>query len=64
MDGRDLLYEICPNWNPKVKLIDVANLMTPFLARVLNSKGYKFYGTFHLGTVYDMKNFENMLVSK
>ena len=27
-------------------------------------KEYKFYGKFHLGAVYFMKNFDNMIVSK
>ena len=36
----------------------------PFLSRVINAKGYKFYGTFHLGATYNLKNFDNMIVGK
>ena len=65
MDGRDLLMEICPRWVPnKTKLIDIVKKVTPFCARVINYPSYKFYGKFHLGAIYYMKNFDNMIVSK
>ena len=65
MDGRDLMHEIYPQWNAnKTKLIDIVKKVTPFCARVINNKNYKFYGTFYLGAVYYMKNFDNMIVSK
>ena len=40
------------------------NVPPPFLSRVINAKGYKFYGTFHLGATYNLKNFDNMIVGK
>ncbi len=64
MDGRDLSYEICEEWNSNMSLLDAANSIPKFLTRVLSSKIYKFYGTFNLGAIYDLKNFNNMLVSK
>ena len=65
MDGRDLLIEIYPRWVAnKTKLIDIVQKVTPFCARVINYRTYKFYGTFHLGAIYYMKNFDNMIVSK
>jgi hypothetical protein len=65
MDGRDLMPEICPRWTAnKTKLIDIVKKVTPFCARVINYREYKFYGKFHLGAVYYMKNFDNMIVSK
>ena len=65
MDGRDLMHEIYPQWNAnKTKLIDIVKKVTPFCARVINYKNYKFYGAFYLGAVYYMKNFDNMIVSK
>jgi len=64
MDGRDLSSEICQNWNSNCNLVDIANNIPKFIMRVLNSKIYNFYGSFHLGAVYDLKNFNNMLVSK
>ena len=65
MDGRDLMPEIFPRWIAnKTKLIDIVKKVTPFCARVINYRGYKFYGNFHLGAVYYMKNFDNMIVSK
>lgn len=64
MDGRDLLNEICPKWTPEYKLIDIAKQITPFLEGVINYKGYKFYGRFIIGAVYNLTNFDNMLVSK
>jgi hypothetical protein len=65
MDGRDLMPEIYPRWvAKKTKLIDIVQKVTPFCARVINYRSYKFYGTFHLGAIYYMKNFDNMIVSK
>ncbi len=65
MDGRDLMPEICPRWLSKsTKLIDIVKKVTPFCERVVNNTDYKFYGKFHLGAVYYMKNFDNMIVSK
>ena len=65
MDGRDLMPEICPRWiAKKTKLIDIVKKVTPFCARVINYPDNKFYGKFHLGAVYYMKNFDSMIVSK
>ena len=64
MDGRDLLKDICPNWSPKSGLKSILEGMLPFLSRVINAKGYKFYGTFHLGATINLKNFESMIVGK
>ena len=64
MDGRDLLKNICPSWSPKSGLKAILEGMLPFLSKVINAKGYKFYGTFHLGATYNLKNFDNMIVGK
>jgi hypothetical protein len=64
MDGRDLLKNICPSWSPKSGLKPILEGMLPFLSKVINAKGYKFYGTFHLGATYNLKNFDNMIVGK
>ena len=65
MDGRDLMPEIYPNWIAnKTKLIDIVKRVSSFCAKVINNKEYKFYGKFHLGAVYFMKNFDTMIVSK
>ena len=62
MDGRDLLKEICPNWIPSNGFKTIFEGFLPFLSRVINARGYKFYGTFHLGAIYNLKNFDNMIV--
>ena len=64
MDGRDLFGEVCNNWNVNVTFCKIVEEIIPFCARVINTKGYKFYGRFHLGSVYDMRNFDKMIVSK
>ena len=64
MDGRDLFNEICPNWNSESKLEDIVKGLKVFLRKVVTAPGDKFYGPFHLRSVYDLKNFENMVVSK
>ncbi len=64
MDGRDLAPEICPSWNSNCGLLEIANSLTKFVIKVLTSKVYKFYGKFHVGAIYDLKNFNNMSVSK
>jgi hypothetical protein len=64
MDGRDLFEDICPKWDSKKGIKGIIDGMRPFLSKVINAKGYKFYGTFHVGAIYNLKNFENMIVSK
>ena len=64
MDGRDLFIDICPDWNKNYKIVDIANKLPKFINKVVLSKVYNFYGTFHIGAIYDLKNFSNMLVSK
>ena len=56
MDGRDLMNEICPKWNEKSSFKEILEGILPFLSRVINAKGYKFYGEFHLGATYNLKN--------
>ena len=62
MDGRDLLKEICPKWGSKSGLKPILEGLLPFLSRVINARGYKFYGEFDLGAIYNLKNFDNMIV--
>ena len=64
MDGRDLLNEVCPNWTPKTKLKEVIAGIIPFCAKVINSRTYQFFGTFHIESIYNMKIFDKLIVSK
>ena len=64
MDGRDLFNEVCKEWNPNMRIIDIINKLPDFVVRVRTSKVFCFYGCFHMGALYDMKNFNTMLVSK
>lgn len=64
MDGRDLRQNICPTWTKKSGLKTLLEGILPFLSKVINAKGYVFYGTFHLGAIYNLKNFANMIVGK
>lgn len=64
MDGRDLLCDVFPNWTPTTKLYEVCNQLPKFLEKVIDSLGYRFFGTFHVGAKYDLTNFDHMLVSK
>ena len=63
MDGRDLLKNIYPSWNKKTTLVEIVNQIPDFISKVINARRYKFYGEFHLGSTYDMKNFDNMIVN-
>ena len=63
MDGRDLLKEICKNWNSNMRIIDLISKLPDFIVRIRQSKVFNFYGKFEMGAMYDMKNFNNMLVS-
>jgi hypothetical protein len=63
MDGRDLFNEVCKEWNQNMRLVDIINKIPDFIVRMRISKVYNFYGCFHMGSLYDMKNFNNMLVS-
>jgi hypothetical protein len=63
MDGRDLAKEIAPDWHKNYTLYDLVHHIPKFINRVLNSKIYNLYGTFHIGAIYDLKNFNNMSVN-
>lgn len=63
MDGRDLSPSIILKWTPELSILGIANTIPIFIKNVLLAYDYQFYGTFYLNTVYDMKNFDNMLVS-
>jgi hypothetical protein len=63
MDGRDLAKEIVPDWHKNVTLYELAHNIPKFINRVLNSKIYNLYGSFHIGAIYDLKNFNNMSVN-
>ena len=64
MDGRDLLKEVCDNWNSNMRVVDIINKLPDLIVKVRTSKVFNFYGKFEMGALYDMKNFNNMLVSK
>ena len=63
MDGRNLSNSIIPNWNSETSLITLAKNLHNFLKKILTSNSYCFYGSFQIGSVYDLKNFNNMLVN-
>ena len=63
MDGRALSPSIILKWTPELSILGIANTIPIFIKNVLLADDYQFYGTFYLNTVYDMKNFDNMLVS-
>ena len=63
MDGRNLSNSIVPNWNSETSLTTLAKSLPNFIKQILTSTSYCFYGTFQLGSVYDLKNFNNMLVN-
>ena len=63
MDGRDLSPSIILKWIPEFSILGIANTIPIFIKYVLLANDYRFYGTFYINTVYDMKNFDNMLVS-
>ena len=63
MDGRNLSSSIILKWTPELSLLGVAKTIPIFIKKVLNAKDYEFYGEFMINSVYEMKNFNNMLVS-
>jgi hypothetical protein len=63
MDGRDLAQDLIPNWNKNNTLYEVAVSIPKFISKVLNSKIFSLYGLYHIGAVYDLKNFNNMSVN-
>ena len=62
MDGRNLSCSIILKWIPEISLLSVVNTIPVFIKNVLMARDYKFYGEFCVPSVYDMKNFNNMLV--
>ena len=63
MDGRNLSSSIILKWVPELSILGVARTIPVFIKKVLMAKDYEFYGEFYVNSVYDMKNFNNMLVS-
>ena len=63
MDGRNLSSSIILKWTPLLSLLGVAKTIPVFIKKVLNAKDYEFYGYFMVNSVYELKNFNNMLVS-
>ena len=63
MDGRNLAKSIILKWAPEISLIYVANTIPIFIKKVLTAKVYEFYGEFCLYSVYNLKNYNNMLVN-
>jgi len=63
MDGRNLSNSIILKWTPEMSLFDVVNTIPIFIKKVLTAKVYEFYGEFLLNSVYNLKNYNNMLVN-
>jgi len=63
MDGRNLSNSIIPEWKPQMRLDEIALLIPVFIKTILNSEAYNFYGSYSIDAVYDLKNFNNMLVN-
>ena len=63
MDGRNLSPSIILKWVPELSLFGIAKTIPIFIKKVLNAKDYEFYGEFAINSVYELKNFNNMLVS-
>ncbi len=63
MDGRNLSCSIILKWIPEISLLSIVNTIPVFIKKVLMARDYEFYGEFCVNSVYDMKNFNNMLVS-
>lgn len=63
MDGRNLSKNIILKWAPQIALIDIINTIPIFIKKVLTAKVYEFYGEFTLNSVYNLKNYNNMLVN-
>ena len=63
MDGRNLSSSVILKWTPEISLVGIAKTIPVFIKKVLMARDYEFYGEFCVNSVYEMKNFNNMLVS-
>ena len=63
MDGRNLSNSIIQKWKPETKLDKIAILIPDFIKNILTNDTYNFYGFYAIDAVYDLKNFNNMLVN-
>ena len=63
MDGRNLSNSIITEWKAQLKLNEIALLIPKFIKNILNNEAYNFYGFYSIDAVYDLKNFNNMLVN-
>lgn len=53
-DGRDLLKEIIKNWTPKTTITELTEGIINFVTILDNKNDDQFYGTFHIGEIYDL----------
>ena len=63
MDGRNLACNIIIKWSPQISLSSVVVTIPVFIKKVLKARDYEFYGEFVINSVYEMRNFNNMLVT-
>ena len=63
-DGRDLLKEIIKNWTPLTTISELTEGIINFVSILDNKNDYQFYGTFHLGEIYNLKSFSEYEESK
>ena len=63
MDGRNLSKSIILKWVSQITLLDIIKTIPIFIKKVLTAKVYEFYGEFTLNSIYNLKNYNNMLVN-
>lgn len=63
MDGRNLSPSIILKWTPLISLSSIVNTLPIFIKKVITASDYEFYGEFSINAVYELTNFNNMLVN-
>ena len=63
MNVINLSKRIILKWVSQIALIDIIKTIPIFIKKVLTAKVYEFYGDFTLNSVYNLKNYNNMLVN-
>lgn len=46
-----------------IKIVNLANKLPELIMRIKNSKAFRLYGKFKIGSIYDLQNFTNISVS-
>lgn len=65
VDGRNLINELLSNWESEnISVLEIINKLPSFVLRIISREVLQLYGSYEIGSIYNIKNFYSMSVSK